>query len=222
MKPSRHILITLLLLLVYWAFIYHIAIFAPLDLAVFAFSEEGTIEILSPLLWFLLALFYLFGRMALPTRLASAVMAVLFGLREMDMHKSFFQVEGQSTHFLRSNFYFTDIEPLSHKIIGGIFALAILALAFYLIKTFVISFKRSRKPRNPAYGYTALGFVLLVISKFADRLNSDLQEIFNITLPPRSVVLVQAFEESTEMILPVILCIAVILYERQTLPDSKH
>ncbi|WP_416192152.1 hypothetical protein [Neisseria sp. CCUG12390] len=216
MKTSRHLKIAVLLLSVYWAFMFHIAFFDPLEISTTIFSENSTIEAVSPYLWFMLAVFCLFSnKLSVPTRLASAVTAVLLGFREMDWHKSFFQEETFRTHFLRSNFYRSDMVPLSHKIIGGLLVLLIIIVAVYLLKTFVRSVRREGKPFQTAYIYTASGIFLLAVAKFADRLNGQMIEFFQKTLPPKINIAVQAFEESTEMIVPVLLCIALILYSNR-------
>ena len=212
MNLSRHFLISTLLLAVYWALVLHVAVFAPLDLANFLFSESGTFEIFSPYLWFLLAIVCLCARFNVLTRLATAATAVLFGLREMDLHKSLF-----SMSFLKTNFYRSDVIPLSDKLLGAAICLFLLLLAFYLGKTFLRHLHQLPRPWPVAYGYTVLAFVLLVASKFIDRLNAQLDELFNITLSERSAVIIQSLEESTEIVLPILLCIAVFLYQ----PKSK-
>ena len=119
--------------------------------------------------------------------------------------------------FLKSNFYRSDMILLSDKMLGAAICLFLLLLAFYLGKTFLKHLRQSSRPWPVAYGYTILAFVLLVASKFIDRLNAQLNKLFDITLSERSAVVIQSLEESNEMTLPVLSCIAVFLYQ----PKSK-
>ena len=219
---SRYFVITAFLLAIYWGFMLHIALFDPLDIATAIFSEGGTIEAVSPYWWFLLATCCLFGSLTFPTRIAGAVTAVLLGLREMDLHKSFFQQDAFRTHFLRSNFYLSEAVPLSQKIMGAFLAILLMVLAVYLIKTFLTTLKLSQKPYHPAYMYIGFSFVLLAASKFADSLNRLMTEWFQTPLAPEVNIVVQAFEESAEMVTPILLCIAVILYRDRYFPASNH
>ncbi|STZ75359.1 hypothetical protein [Bergeriella denitrificans] len=211
MNTRIHLSITALLLAVYWFFMFHIALYAPADIATFIFIEGGTVESVSPYLWFALAALCLFGRLKMPTRLATAAAAVLLGLREMDLHKSFFQEAAFRTHFLRSNFYLSDIVPLSHKIIGGLLVITLAVLVLYLLKTFVASWRQKDSPRLIHF-YTLLAVALLAAAKVADRANMYMEEYFHRPLEAHTNLIVQAFEESAEMAAPVLLCTALIFY----------
>lgn len=192
----------------------HIAVFAPLDLVDFLFGESGTFEIFSTCLWFLLAVVCLCGRFTVPIRLAAAAAAVLFGLREMDLHKSLSDMSFLKIHFYRSGFI-----PLSDKLAGIAIILFLLFLVFYLGRTFLKHLRQSPRSWQAAYGYTVLALILLAASKFADRLNAQLNKLFDITLSERSEAVIRSLEESTEMVLPVLFCIAVFLYQPES--DKK-
>lgn len=207
MNRLPHLSITLLLLTLYWALILQISFFAPLDLAIFLFSEQGTFEIFSPFLWFLLAIVCCFSRLKMTTRLATCSAAILLGLREMDLHKSLFGIS-----FLKTGFYRSENFSLSDKLLGASICLLLLALVGYLAYVFLKTRRRMPHPRPIYYHYMMLTLWLLIISKFSDRLNAHLNKLFHLTLSERTAVIIQSLEESTEMILPVLLCIAVFLY----------
>lgn len=217
MNVSRHFFITTFLLILYWASVLHTAIFLPQDLANFLFSESGAFEIFSPYLWFLLAVVCLCGHFTPTTCLTTSITAVLFALREMDLHKSLF---GMS--FLKTNFYRSDIISLSDKIFGGLICIVLLLLAIYLGKTFFKHLRHTPRPWPAAYSYTIFAFILFVASKYVDRLKAQLMELFDTAISDRSAVIIQSLEESTEMILPVLLCIAVFFYQRPLKPPKTN
>ena len=74
-----------LLIALYLSICIHTAWNAPLEVTRYLFSESGAFEVLSPWLWYLLALLCLLNiEIKLNTRIFMAVAAILLGMREMD------------------------------------------------------------------------------------------------------------------------------------------
>ncbi len=205
-KPPLPV-ICIFLLLCYWAVVMLIAISAPFDTAEFIFSENGIFERVSPYLWFALAaLIGLLGRFAVPVRIALVAVTVLLGCREMDWHQTLF---GES--FLKTAFFRSATVLPEYKVAGALLVLLLAGLAVYLAKTFFSSLKSDTraKLKQPAYGYLLLALALLAAGKFLDRLPAQLFELFDIAVSEKNAVLMRAWEESTEAVVPVLLAIAV-------------
>lgn len=180
----------------------------PLKAATRLLEEEGIYERISPWLWFVLALACLAQtKLRLPTRLACAAMAVLLACREMDLHKSLFQMS-----FLKTNFYRSAEIPLAQKFLGFAITLAILLLLLYLGKTFLRWLKHSKGQHLISKSYLIAGIVLVMVSKMADRANRTFYELFAIDLSARATLILQSVEESGEMLMPVCFLIALLAY----------
>ena len=212
--PCRYFLLSLTIIAVYSGLAVHAALFAPLDSAIYLFSENGPYEFFSPWLWYALAaLCLLSGTLASPTRQFAAVSAFMMGMREMDLHKALFEMS-----FLKSRFYTDGNIALSHKLIGLALIVLLLGLLVYLTKTFYQTLKFSDKPLPLSFRYTVLASCSLASSIFLDRLHAQISDLFHIQLHPRIAVVIQALEESTEMLVPLLLCVALLIY-RNTKPS---
>lgn len=210
MNNKYYFLISLALMLLYWIFAAYIAVNTPLSMAVYLFSETGPYEAFSPWLWFLLAVLCLPAKpLSMKTRLAAGFTAFLLGLREMDLHRSLFEMS-----FLKSRFYFSSNISVPHKMAGLVMIALLLMLAVYLGKTFYRSIKAARPSLPLSRLYILLSLGIFVVSKLLDRLNAQLNALFSMRLSPQSVVFIQALEESSEMLVPIILCVALLLYRK--------
>ena len=110
----RVIGISLLLIFLYIGISLHTAFTAPLIVTEYLFSEEGAYEVFSPLLWFVLAFLCLVKlKLQFSTRILSALAALMLGLREMDLHKSLFEMS-----FIKTNFYKSPDIALTDKLLG--------------------------------------------------------------------------------------------------------
>ena len=204
----KSILITTILLLIFYGFALQIVLFTPEVIHKYIFSEQGPYESLSPLLWLLLAIFSLcHSYFRISTRLVMASAAVLFALREWDLHKALF-----GTSFIKSRYYFNPEIPVMHKIGGALILAFILYLAIYLLVQYFKALKVQIKEPSRAFRYMNLALVLLVISKVLDRMSSQMVELFHVRLSAQTELIIWVLEESTEMLLPTMFLVAIILH----------
>lgn len=204
----KNVVITIILLFIFYGFALHLVLFSPNSIQQFMFSEQGAYEALSPVLWLILAVLSLFHpHFKVSTRWVMAISSLLFALREWDMHKALFGIS-----FIKTNYYLDPAVPLLHKLAGGLILLMIIYLSIYLIVQYIKALKSHVKEANSAFRYLNLAFILLVISKVLDRFSSQMVELFHYHLSKQTELIIRALEESTEMLLPAIFLVALISY----------
>lgn len=206
-KPN-YFLLSLLLLPVYWAAAVSAAIILPLDEATHLFEEAGFYEQISPWFWFLLAACCLMGKFRKRTLFATAATAVLFGMREMDLHKTLFDIS-----FLKSRFYLGNDIPFTDKLTGAALVAIIAYLLFYLSHTLWRTFKAAPCIRLTHYRYILLAALMLAASKVLDRTNALAAE-WGWHLSDRAGLIIQSLEESSEALVPVVLICAICAYRQ--------
>lgn len=209
----------LLLLTSYLGIAAFITLKAPQEVWAYLYSEAGPYEVFSAYLWLLLSILALFTKSMQPsTRLIAALMALMLGARELDMHKSLF-----SMSFIKTNFYKSADISLQDKLVGGLILLAMIILLVCLLV------RMWRHFRNNTF-YTSSSFLLFsglllgILSKVLDRFSSQMLKLFQITLPPDTRMMIIAFEESLEMVIPLLLALALLAYQKahaETLDANK-
>ncbi len=211
LSKTVHILfISLLLIGIYLGICVHIAIFAPVNVTQFLFSESGPFETLSAWLWYLLALLCVLNtELMLKTRFFTSLGAALLGLREMDFHKRLFD-----DSFIKTNFYRSEEIPFMDKLLGIILLLVILFVFFNLAKMFVQGIRQFKLNPHIAYLFITLTILCGGLSKLLDRSSSILRNDFNIKLMQHTEVIIMTIEEGVEMLLPILLVVAVTSYRK--------
>lgn len=206
----RIVFISLLLIAIYIGISIHTAIFAPLSVTGYLFSEAGAYEVFSPWLWYLLSILCVASfDMQWKTRIFAAIAAILLGLREMDFHKKIFE-----TSFIKTRFYQSPDIALMDKILGFILLCFIISVFIYLAKTYITSLRNSHHKINLPNIYIIMTLLLAGLSKVLDRLTSQLDELFHIHLLHTTSVVITTVEESVEILLPILLMIAVLTYQK--------
>ena len=211
LSKTAHILfISFLLIGIYIGVCVHTALFAPVQVTQFLFSESGPFESFSAWLWYLLAVLSVLNtELKLKTRIFTALGAALLGLREMDFHKRLFD-----DSFIKTNFYRSAEIPFMDKLLGFILLLAIIFVFFNLAKIFVQVIRQFKSNPNIAYLFIALTVLCGGLSKLLDRTSSTLNEDFNIKLMQHTEVIIMTIEEGVEMLLPILLVVAVMTYRK--------
>lgn len=145
---TAHILfISFLLIALYVSICVHTALNAPLSVTQYLFSESGAFEVLSPWLWYLLAMLCLLNtEIKLNTRIFTAAAAILLGFREMDFHKRLFD-----DSFIKTNFYRSAEIPLMDKLLGFILLLGIIFVFMVLAKKLVNTIRSMKDSLNIAH-----------------------------------------------------------------------
>ncbi|MGN9712793.1 hypothetical protein ACG9WQ_005230 [Acinetobacter variabilis] len=199
-----------LLIALYLSICIHTAWNAPLEVTRYLFSESGAFEVLSPWLWYLLALLCLLNiEIKLNTRIFMAVAAILLGMREMDFHKRVFEVS-----FIKTNFYRSAEIPMMDKVLGFILLSGIAFVFIVLLKKLITTVRTAKNTWNTAYFFVFLTIACGGISKVLDRTTSTLSEEFSIKLLPQTQVMIMTIEEGVEMLLPILLIVAVLNYRK--------
>lgn len=208
---TAHILfISFLLIALYVSICVHTALNAPLSVTQYLFSESGAFEVLSPWLWYLLAMLCLLNtEIKLNTRIFTAAAAILLGFREMDFHKRLFD-----DSFIKTNFYRSAEIPLMDKLLGFILLLGIIFVFLVLAKKLVNTIRSMKDSLNIAHFFIFLTIACGGLSKVLDRTTSTLREEFNIQLIPHTQVMIMTIEEGVEMLLPILLIVAVLTYRK--------
>ena len=201
MRLRSHLLSPALLgLSVLLALLLWLALPAQTVLALMA--EEGPVESATVLAYVLaIVAIWLLRASTWPTRLASSMVLLMFAAREMDLHKSLFGIS-----MLKSRFY------LSAPLLPRLAALAILLpLAFalvYLVWKHARPLWQALRQRQALAITMACFMTALFASKAIDRSLNIVFEMFNYASPLWLQALQLAFEETLELLLPVLAVVA--------------
>ena len=209
-KTAHILFISFLLIALYLGICIHTALNAPASVTQYLFSESGAFEVMSPWLWYLLAVLCLVNvEIKLNTRVFTALAAALLGLREMDLHKQVFEMS-----FIKTNFYRSAEIPLMDKLLGFILLLGIIFVFLVLAKKLVQTIRSMKDSLNIAHFFIFLTIACGGLSKVLDRTTSTLNEKFGIQLVQHSQIMIMTIEEGVEMLLPVLLIVAVLSYRK--------
>lgn len=209
-KAAHILFISFLLIALYLGICIHTALNAPASVTQYLFSESGAFEVMSPWLWYLLAVLCLLNFEIKPnTRVFTAIAATLLGLREMDFHKQVFEMS-----FIKTNFYRSAEIPLMDKLLGFILLLGIIFVFLVLAKKLVQTIRSMKNSLNIAHFFIFLTIACGGLSKVLDRTTSTLKDEFGIQLVPHTQIMIMTIEEGIEMLLPVLLIVAVLSYRK--------
>lgn len=209
-KIAHILFISFLLIALYLGICIHTALNAPASVTQYLFSESGAFEVMSPWLWYLLAILCLLNVEIKPnTRMFTAIAATLLGLREMDFHKQVFEMS-----FIKTNFYRSAEIPLMDKLLGFVLLLGIILVFLVLAKKLVQTIRSMKNSLNVAHFFIFLTIACGGLSKVLDRTTSTLKEEFSIQLVPHTQIIIMTIEEGVEMLLPILLIVAVLSYRK--------
>ena len=172
-------------------------------------SEDGPLERFAAFAWAAVAVAVLTfggrGRHAV----ALALIALVFCLRELDLHKI---VAGES--FLKNAFYRDASIAPADRLLGGLLAATTLGLLLWGLTINGRAFRRGRLHRRAWGRIVVAGVVLLLLSKLFDRLPAVLAVDHGIVLGETVNRLVTLQEEWLECFVPVSLGVAAWLRAR--------
>lgn len=172
------------------------------------FSEQGPFEILSIGFWLLLAvLCFSLPGLPRPARLGPGLVALLAAAREADLHSAF-----TAKSIFKSGYYLKTAAPLGEKLLGGLVAVAALALVAHTFVAGVRHVVRQRAWNRDWARTLMLGVGLLVACKLLDRGQSVLGEWLGWEFSPFARRLNASFEEGFECVLPVLFLIGLLQY----------
>ena len=177
----------------------------PSSTVIALMQENGPIETATVIAYYLaLAICWLFGRQSMrrTTMLAVSIVLLAGAARELDLHKAMFGVSILSTNF------YAGADAL--QIAGALLVLApVLVSLLYLVLRYGRRFVAELKCRQPVAVTIATILVILPFAKILDRSLSILAESVGYIAPAALVALTQSLEEPVELLLPLLVCIAV-------------
>ncbi len=166
-------------------------------------SESGPIEWVSARLWFVIAALILWRGPRGATAVALAGLSLMFGLRELDLHKVV-----ADTSFLKRGFYRDAAIAPGDKWLGGVLALGMVGLVGWGLVLGARAYWRRRLHRT-GWGRIVLGAaIVLVLSKLLDRIPNTLAVDHGIALETHVKALVSLHEEWLECYVPLVLAAA--------------
>lgn len=202
----------LTLVVVYSALMSVIALYLSHDTFVWLYSEAGPFELLSLGFWLLLAALC-FSLPGLPRRpWQQGIVAMVAAAREADLHKAF--TEGS---VLKFTYYFDSSTPLLERLLVALVTFPLVALVLYVLVGGARFIHRSNALRFEWGQTVLLAMILLVASKMLDRSGAVLADWFGLGFPLLLQRFVAAFEEGTEMLLPILFMAALLQYQYQHL-----
>ncbi|TVQ97332.1 MAG: hypothetical protein EA399_13770 [Desulfovibrionales bacterium] len=214
---TRQFARTLLLCLGFTLFLVVLNALLPPQTSAFIFSESGPFEMLSFILWFVLATTVLLVvRPRSPATLALAVLATVAGLRELGVN-SLLTTESitRISYYLNPDIFW--LERLA--VVGFIACLGLAAIAILVI--FGRWLIAGNGAGHPTGQIILLAVVLVPVTKVLDRLPAYLRGFLGIEPSLTTVSLLTALEEGLEMILPILFLQALFLLPK-ALPGGQE
>ncbi len=176
------------------------------------FAETGPFEVGSIFGWVAVAvLIVLHVRPFGPRATVATFLAVVFAMREADMHKAF---TGDGMSKLR--YYTNAAHPVMERLIAGVIALAVVAAILYAFFASVRFLIKEKGWRTSMGLWLLLGVGMLPLTKVLDRSLSLLAERFDLIASSLIKMEVAALEEGLEAAMPLLLLRAVWLSRRLT------
>ena len=180
----------------------------PSAIAILIVKENGPIEDLSALGYFLVALWLVRAGWLLRVKdgFSAGFLVALLGMRELDMHTRF-----TTMGIFKTRYYISDKVPGGEKLLVSIIVLIILVVAArYLYRNFGALWQELRRWSMSTISLAAAGWCILV-SKMLDSLSGPIEPFVTIfSNEPRTVLRIS--EETLELAIPVYLLLAVCYY----------
>lgn len=179
-------------------------------------SEQGPLERTAATLWFVLALALLrWGGGLNRCSLGLVAICLLFGARELDLHRLIADTSMLKTHFYRDGGL-----GWAQKALGGTLALAVLATLAWASWINGAEFLRRRLWLR-AWGRIVLAAIgVLVLSKVMDRAPAVLEDEWGVAVSWTAHHLITLHEEWLEALVPGALLAALLLRARRRTPRA--
>jgi len=199
-RMSRLLLLDIFFLLFFALVLTWIYMTSPGDAMAYIFSEMGPFEIASFLSWFLLAFWVvLVVRPVGATTLAMAFLAVVAGMRELDMHNAFTRES-----ISRISYYLNPDVALVQKLFVILMLGLLAATVLHLGRKLLVWLRREKGWQHDIGQVFLLAVILIPLTKIMDRFPAYMHGFFGITLSADMVRLFSAYEEGFEMALPLL------------------
>ncbi|TVQ97331.1 MAG: hypothetical protein EA399_13765 [Desulfovibrionales bacterium] len=180
------------------------------DTAAHVFSESGPFEVLSFILWYLLAVtLVLVVRPLNRFVVFMAFLSFIAGCRELDMHNRFTQES-----ISRISFYLNPDIFWLERLSATALVLALAGIATYCLYHFGKWLYDHPDILHPLGQITLLGIVMVPVTKILDRLPAYLSGFFGIAVSSEAADVMNALEEGLEMLLPILFLQALLMLPR--------
>lgn len=209
MKPSLlNFRNTLILLLLYTAFLVAYPYVESKQDVIAAFAENGPFENLSIAGWLLLCAACLWSwKLAPRVLLPGALTALIGAAREDDLQNAI-----TGWNLFRLKWYVTADATVLLKIVAGAVLLIVVGTLLYMLTLGVRAFLKP-EPWRQSWGLTVLlAMVIGGASLFLDKIQSFVHDFTGNWLPQQPSLVIKALEEGLEMALPLIFVSALLQY----------
>lgn len=171
-------------------------------------KENGVIEILSALGYFLAALLILIkGKWSYVTKYHYFfILIIMFGLRELDFDKKF-----TTMGIFKIKFYLSSSVPTSEKLIGLLVTSFIVYIFITIIKNHSKDFFTKVKTVSPIHIGVLITFLVLLFSKAIDGLARKLGQL-NIVIEQQTSIYFEVIEEVLELGIPLLIMATLFIY----------
>lgn len=172
------------------------------------YSEYGPIEGATKPLWILAGLVLVISSRGRSLGAwAGAALCLFAAAREADWHKKF-----TDESVLKIGFYVHPDDPLESKLIAGAAVLLLIVSVVMAVRALARAVRRDGGGFPIWGGVAAIGFALLIGTKVLDRSRSWLHDVFGVDVGETVKELLIGMEESLEMMLPLVLITAIVMF----------
>lgn len=192
----------------------------PTDQIRYVFREQGGVENATVILYVLAALALpaagIRRRMPGVSLLALIILMIAAAARELDLHK----IVGDYSVF-KIGFYLKSDIPLHQRLWAFTGVDLVLLSGLYVTIRHARSWWWNARSGEPWAGTVGTMMAAGALAKVADRSADVLSSWLGVQFPPSLAALIQAFEESTELLLPALVILAVIQAARRRAPVAR-
>ncbi|MBP7276380.1 MAG: hypothetical protein KBA51_09285 [Kiritimatiellae bacterium] len=200
--------------LVFWAMVAALWAGWTTDHTRQVFREDGGVEVATVMLYIVAAILLAIPKLCrhLPplSRIALLLLMIGAAAREMDFHK----LVGDYSVF-KVGFYLKSDIPIFHRLIAFCGVAAIFGSGLYIAVRHARDGWRALRSGEPWAWTVGTMIAAGAISKIADRSVDVLSSALGVTFSQSSIALIQAFEESTELLLPALVILAILQAARR-------
>ncbi len=207
-KPVLKPLFPLIIVILLIATILMISFIYDLHNYALWIKEDGVVEILSALGYFLAALQILLkGKWSYVAKYHYFfILIIMFGLRELDFDKKF-----TTMGIFKIKFYLSSSVPTSEKLIGLLVISLIVYICITIIKNHSKDFFTKVKALSPIHIGVLIIFLVLLFSKAIDGLARKLGQL-NIIIDQQTSIYFEVIEEILELGIPLLIMATLFIY----------